>query len=99
MLGRLNKGAAQAEAAQRLAAWTRERFGLGEEAVVMAAEVACGLPGCPPLETVVVFWNTQGLRHRYKVFKPLAQVVEEDLPYRWLLRALAAPADYDEDCC
>lgn len=99
MLGNLRRGAAQAEAAQRLAAWTRQRFGLGDEAVVMASEVACGLPGCPPLETVVVFWSAQGQRHRYKVFKPLTQVEEEDLPYRWLLRALAAPEGYDEDCC
>ena len=99
MLGNVRKGAAHAEAAQRVAGWTRQRFALDEGAVVMPSEVACGLPGCPPLETVVVFWSAAGVRHRFKVFKPLAQVAEDDLPYRWLMRGLAAPEGYDEDCC
>jgi hypothetical protein len=99
MLGNLRKGAAHLDAAERLARWTRQRFGLGDGAVVMAGEVACGLPGCPPLETVVVFWSAEGMRHRYKVFKPVAEVQEDDVPYHWLLRALAAPEGYDGDCC
>jgi hypothetical protein len=27
------------------------------------------------------------------------QVTEEDLPYGWLMRSLAAPEGFDEDCC
>ena len=36
--------------------WTRERFRLAADAIILVSEIACGLPGCPPLETVVVFW-------------------------------------------
>jgi hypothetical protein len=39
------------------------------------------------------------VRHRFKIFKPALQVTEEDLPYDWLMRSLAAPEGFDEDCC
>jgi hypothetical protein len=69
-------------------AWTRLRFGLSEEPAVLVAEIACSLLGCPPLETVVVFWTDAATRHRFKIFKPVEQVVEDDLPYAWLKEAL-----------
>ena len=33
----------------------------------MVAEVACAVPGCPPLETVVAFWTdtSAGTNSRY----------------------------------
>ena len=85
----------QAAAADRVRDWTRGRFSLPEDAVIMVAEIACGLPGCPPLETVVVFWTDR--RHRFKVFKRLAEVTEDDLPFGWLKDALAD--DNEFDCC
>ena len=83
----------------RLEAWTRERFGLPPAAMVIAAELACRTPGCPPVETVVMFWEADDARHRFRLFKPMAEVTEADLPYRWM-----KPALLDEDalglaCC
>jgi hypothetical protein len=98
-LGFLKKGADHGQALDRIAAQTRARFKLGDEAVVLVAELACTLPGCPPIDTVVVFWTAQGVRHRFKIFKPALQVTEEDLPYAWLMRSLAAPEGFDLDCC
>ena len=98
-LGFLKQGADQSQALDRIAAQTRARFKLGDEAVVLVAELACTLPGCPPIDTVVVFWTAQGVRHRFKIFKPALQVTEEDLPYDWLMRSLAAPEGFDQDCC
>jgi hypothetical protein len=98
-LGFLKKGADHGQALDRIAAQTRARFKLGDEAVVLVAELACTLPGCPPIDTVVVFWTAQGVRHRFKIFKPALQVTEEDLPYAWLMRSLAAPEGFDQDCC
>jgi hypothetical protein len=98
-LGFLRKDADHGLALDRIAAQTRKRFRLGDQAVVLVAELACSLPGCPPLDTVVVFWTPQGVRHRFKIFKPARQVTEEDLPYDWLMRSLAAPEGFDEDCC
>jgi hypothetical protein len=95
MLGLATKSPDHLAAAERVREWTRARFSLPEDAVIMVTEVACGLPGCPPLETVVVFWTDR--RHRFKVFKRLAEVTEDDLPYAWLKDALAA--DFDLDCC
>lgn len=85
------------EATRTVKAWTRERFRLDDAALVTAAEIACPLPGCPPVETIVVFWTEDGTRHRFKVFKPIAEVVYDDLPYAWLLGALVD--DDGLECC
>ena len=98
-LGFPKKGADHLAALDRLADQTRIRFKLGQEAVVLVAELACTVPGCPPLDTVVGFWTPDGVRHRFRIFKPVVQVTEEDLPYDWLLRSLAAPEGFDDDCC
>jgi hypothetical protein len=51
--------------------------------VVLVAEVACRLPGCPPLETVVAFWTEDERRHQFKLYKPVADVVYDDIG--WLI--------------
>jgi nitrate reductase delta subunit len=84
--------------AERVRTWTRARFALGDDATVMAAEVDCAVPGCPPLETVVAFWIA-GVRHHFKVFKPLGEVVEDDLPPSWLKGALVDIPGVGCDCC
>jgi hypothetical protein len=86
------------EATRRIKAWTRDRFRLDDDAVITAAEIACPVPGCPPLETVVVFWTQDGTRHRFKVFKPIGEVVQDDVPYAWLLNALVDDGEGLE-CC
>jgi hypothetical protein len=86
-------------ALERVRTWTRARFNLPEESAVLAAEVACGLPGCPPLETVVAFWTDADKRHQFKVFKPAVDVVEDDLPPGWLRGALVADEDSSFECC
>jgi hypothetical protein len=93
----LKKGPAQVEAIERVRAWTRERFKLADDVPVVVAEVACGLPGCPPLETVVAFWTADDKRHQFKLFKPVQEVVQDDLPFAWLLDSLVASVDYE--CC
>ena len=85
-------------AAERVREWTRARFSLAEDAAVMVAQVDCAVPGCPPLETVVAFW-VEGTRHHFKVFKPLAEVVEDDLPPAWLKGSLADIPGEGCDCC
>ena len=79
--------------------WTRARFKLPEEAAVMAVEVTCRLPGCPPLETVVAFWTDADQRHQFKVFKRVEEVAEDDIPPAWLKSALMVDEDADLDCC
>jgi len=91
------RSAAQSEALDRVREWVRARFALAD-ATVFVAEVACGLPGCPPVETVIAFWF-DGRRHHYKVFKPVAEVVADDLPPRWMRSALAVSDDDECGCC
>lgn len=89
MLNTFRKSPAQFEAVDRVAGWTRTRFKLAENEVVLVTEVACGLPGCPPLETIVAFWTRpEETRHHFKVFKPIVEVSEEDLPPGWYKREL-----------
>ena len=86
-----------ASAAERVADWTRRRFGLTPDMTVLVAEVACGLPGCPPIESVISFWTAPDRRHSFKVFKRLVAVVEDDLPPSWMRDAIIR--DDVPDCC
>ena len=105
MLATLRKSPEQLQALNRVEAWTRARFALHPEASILVSELACGLPGCPPLETVVAFWtsdagaNAQPQRHCFKLFKPAREVSPDDLPYAWLKPALTVSEGYDYDCC
>jgi hypothetical protein len=87
------------EALDRVKAWTRERFKLAPDAAILVAEVACSLPGCPPLETVVAFWTGGEQRHQFKLFKPVADVVPDDLPPTWMKNALVVDEGAGYECC
>src|SRR5436189_5599457 len=63
----LKRDPAQSAAIERVRGWARERFALPEEAAVMVAQIACNMPGCPPLETVVAFWTANATRHQFKL--------------------------------
>jgi len=83
----------------RVREWTRGRFTLPGEATILVSEMACSLPGCPPLETHVLFLTPDGKRHHFKVFKPVVEVITDDLPHAWLKDALAVPEGAGCDCC
>jgi hypothetical protein len=94
----------QDAALARVEADVRQRFRLPAGATVMVTELVCALPGCPPLETVIAFWTDNGnnsppQRHHYKVFKPVQQVCDADLPPWWMKDALAALPDWACTCC
>jgi len=98
--GFVTRSPAQQAALARVRAWTRERFALADDVPLMVSELACTLPGCPPRETVVAFWTAQeDRRHHFKIFKPVADVVPDDLPPAWLKDALVIPPGGDCDCC
>lgn len=99
MLKPFKKSPKRLEASERLKALTRERFKLAPDTAIFVAEVECALPGCPPLETVVSFWTADGTRHHFKIFKPVADIVCDDLPFAWLMDALAVPEGFECDCC
>jgi hypothetical protein len=98
MLGFDNQDPKHHEALEQVRQWTRERFELPTEAVILVAEIACALPGCPPLETVVAFW-LDDKRHQFKIFKRPAEVILEDLPPVWLKDALAGSDVVEFSCC
>jgi hypothetical protein len=86
-------------ALDRVKEWTRERFKLADDAAILVSQIACALPGCPPLETVVAFWTEGDRRHQFKLFKSVADVVPDDLPPTWMKNALVAIDGMDCDCC
>jgi nitrate reductase molybdenum cofactor assembly chaperone NarJ/NarW len=98
MLGLKKKSPDRAAAHERLRAWTRERFTLADDETVSVSQIACSAPGCPPVETHVVFWTLAG-RHQFKIFKPLAEVAADDVPPAFMKNALLAPEGFDCDCC
>jgi hypothetical protein len=97
MLWWVKRDPEHAQALARVREWTRTRFALEDDDSVLVTELACGLPGCPPLETVVAFWSG-GRRHHYKFFKRAAEVALDDFPPRWMKDALAVPDEFEIDC-
>jgi hypothetical protein len=86
----------RAQTASRVKAWTRQRFG---DVTVMVTELESAVPGFPPLHTVVSFWSAERKHYHFKVFKPLEQVSEQDLPPSWYKDALAVTPGIDCSCC
>ena len=86
----------RAHAASRLKSWTRSRFG---DVTVMVTELESGAPGFPPLRTVVAFWSAERKHYHYRVFNPLEQVTEADLPPAWYRDALTVAPGVDCGCC
>ena len=89
---------ARLEAATRVKRWTRSRFGLSGDAILLVSELEGATPGFPPLRTVVAFWIAERHYH-FSIFKPLAAVVEDDLPPAWFRDALAVTPGMDCGCC
>src|SRR5205085_5478234 len=98
MLGTFQKSATHMQALERVRTWTRERFRLADDAPVFVSEVSCSLPGCPPLETVVGFWTDETRRHHFKIFKPVEDIVNEDIPPAWLRDALIVTEGAECSC-
>jgi nitrate reductase delta subunit len=96
--GRKN-AAVKAEAVERVTAWVRERFKLRPEDAIMVAEVTCTIPGCPPLETSVAFWDEAGTRHHFKMLRPVDEVTQEHLPFSWMKDSLVLPEGFGCECC
>ncbi len=98
-LGTQRKSPAHRAALARVKAWVRARFKLSDDDTILVAELECVVPGCPPLETVIAFWTEDTQRRHYKIFKPVEQVVEDDLPPSWMKNALIVPEGTGCDCC
>jgi len=86
----------RANAASRVKAWTRNRFG---DVTVLVTELESALPGFPRLHTVVAFWNAEREHFHFKVFKPLGEIAEDDIPPRWYKDALRVALGLDCGCC
>jgi nitrate reductase delta subunit len=86
----------RANAASRVKAWTRDRFG---DVTVLVTELESAVPGFPHLHTVVAFWSAEREHFHFKVFKPLAEVGETDIPPGWYRDALRVPLGLDCGCC
>jgi len=96
MLGLKKKSPDRTAAHERVRAWTRARFKLADDKTIMVSEIACSVPGCPPVETHIVFW-TQAGRHHFKVFKPLMKAGGNDSAAPFMNNAQVAPQALDPD--
>jgi hypothetical protein len=97
-LGGSPKSPQHVQALERVREWVRDRFKLSPEAAILVAEVACNLPGCPPLETAVAFWENEQ-RHHFKLFKPVEEVMMDNLPFAWMKESLVVPEGFGCECC
>ena len=97
--GAPHKGIGHLEAVERMKDATRARFALREDDTVLVAEGVPTLPGFPAHETKVVFWTADGTRHHFKVFKPVEEVADTDLPPAWMRESLTAAEGIECPCC
>jgi hypothetical protein len=98
LFGAGRQDAGQLRALEQVRNWVRERFKLAPEAAILVSEVACNLPGCPPLETVVAFWENEQ-RHHFKLLKRVEEVTYDNLPYAWMKDDLIVPEGFGCECC
>ncbi len=98
LLGGGKKSDAHFAALERVKGWVRERFKLAEDSAIVVSEITCQLPGCPPLETAVAFWEGE-TRHHFKLLRPVAEVEYDQLPYAWQKASLAVPDGFGCECC
>ena len=87
------------DAVERVKEWTRQRFKLDEDAIVMVAESVPKLPGYPPLQTSVSFWTSPKERHHFTVYKAVTDLDEGDIPPAWMKEALALSEGVACSCC
>jgi len=99
MLGFVKRTPAHGAALERVKEWVRARFALAADATIMVAEVNCQVPGCPPVETAVAFWSAADERRQFKIFKPVEEVGEDDLPPAWMKDALIPSDAFECSCC
>ena len=95
MFTRLGPGKDTLADISRVEALVRERFRVSESDIILVSQDPGIKPGFPPLETNVIFWKNEK-RYRLKVFAPVSQVTDADLPVSWLLPALE---DTGESAC
>ena len=93
------RDSASAQKTRELKDTVRGHFRLAEDDAIMVSELDCQAPGCPPIETVIAFWCADGQRRHFKVFKPLAEVEERDLPPWWMKDALIYDDTITCSCC
>lgn len=98
-LGAARKDDAQRAALRRIKQWTRARFALSENELTIVTEEAATLPGVPERQTLIVFQCADGLKRHYRIFKPAAEVREDDLPPFWMKDALITPEGFQCSCC
>ncbi|MBC8022933.1 MAG: hypothetical protein H7Y14_07425 [Burkholderiales bacterium] len=95
----MRKGVGHLEAVERVKDATRVRFALGPGDTILVAESVPALAGFPPHETKVVFWTADGTRHHFKVFKPVEEVADDDVPPAWMRESLTLAEGVECSCC
>lgn len=97
MLTRLKVQPPGAADLARVEALVRARYGVDADDIVLVREEPGRAPGLPPQVTTILFWQGREIRHRLRVFKPVARVEAADLPEGWLRGALVDEGE--GDCC
>jgi hypothetical protein len=80
----------------RVEALVRSRYGVGNQELVLVSQDRADKPGFPPQETNVIFFKND-IRYRLKIFMPVSEVTQNEIPLRWLLPSLEDTGELD--CC
>jgi hypothetical protein len=75
----------------------RVTYAVKDDDIVLVSEEPGRQTGLPERLTTILFWIGSEARHRLRIFKPVAEVGETDLPAGWLRAALRDEGE--GDCC
>ncbi|WP_413804699.1 hypothetical protein [Streptomyces sp. OE57] len=64
---------------RRLRQSVRRLLGLDEDTAVVIRQLACAVPGCPPLETVIAVLPMTGRARRWTLHTTAEEITEDDL--------------------
>ncbi|HEX4205606.1 MAG TPA: hypothetical protein VHZ51_15710 [Ktedonobacteraceae bacterium] len=64
---------------QQIKTWVTEALHVGEDTTLMVTEMRCTTPDCPPIKTVIALMETAQPIRQYKIHKPLADILQEDV--------------------
>lgn len=79
MRGMFDNARPDPAAIERVKALFVDAFDLSEDTLLSVAELRCHEPGCPPIETVVTARRPNGEIADWRVHKPMAEILSEDV--------------------
>ena len=76
-----NKKRPDANSVSKIKKLIMEHWSLPQTTQLAIAELRCQEHGCPPIETVITAYNSDGTRENWRIAKPVNYITLDDLEF------------------